>query len=78
MKRHNLSDDDLQLLGEVLTEAYENGKQFIRLFDEIWRDSNRLQDVTDIVVENISIAYRETKICIKASIWMQKMRRISL
>lgn len=25
MKRHNLSDDDLQLLGEVLTEAYETG-----------------------------------------------------
>ncbi len=41
------------------TEAYENGKQFIRLFDEIWRDSKRLQDVTDIVVENISTAYRE-------------------
>lgn len=41
------------------TEAYENGKQFIRLFDEIWHDSKRLQDVTDIVIENISTAYRE-------------------
>ena len=41
------------------TEAYENGKQFIRLFDEIWNDSKRLQDVTEIVVENISTAYRE-------------------
>lgn len=41
------------------TESFENGKQFIRLFDEIWNDTKRLQDVTDIVIENISTAYRE-------------------
>lgn len=41
------------------TEAYENGKQFIRLFDEIWQDERKLQDVTDIVFESITTAYRE-------------------
>ena len=41
------------------TEATENSRQFIRLFDEIWRDERRLQDVTDIVLENITTAYRE-------------------
>ena len=41
------------------TEANENGKQFIRLFDEIWQDERRLQDVTDIVLESITTAYRE-------------------
>ena len=41
------------------TESTENGRQFIRLFDEIWNDSKRLQDVTEIVIENISTAYRE-------------------
>ena len=41
------------------TESNENGRQFIRLFDEIWNDSKRLQDVTEIVIENISTAYRE-------------------
>ena len=29
------------------------------LFDEIWNDSSRLQDVTDIVLQSISTAYRE-------------------
>ena len=41
------------------TESYENGQYFLRLFDEIWNDSKRLQDVTDIVVESISTAYKE-------------------
>ena len=41
------------------TESYENGQYFLRLFDEIWNDSRRLQDVTDIVVESISTAYKE-------------------
>lgn len=43
----------------VRTEANENGRQFITLFDEIWRDERRLQDVTDIVLESITTAYRE-------------------
>ena len=40
-------------------EAYENGRYFLNLFDELWRDSKKLQDVTDIVVENITAAYKE-------------------
>ena len=41
------------------TEAPENSRQYLRLFDELWRDDTRLQDVTDEVLENISTAYRE-------------------
>jgi hypothetical protein len=41
------------------TESYENGKYFLRLFDEIWEDEKKLQNVTDIVLENISSAYKE-------------------
>lgn len=41
------------------TEAFENGRYFLSLFDEIWNDSSRLQDVTDIVLQSISTAYRE-------------------
>ena len=40
-------------------EAYENGRYFLNLFDELWRDSKKLQDVTDIVIENITAAYKE-------------------
>ena len=41
------------------TESVENGRYFLRLFDEIWNDRTKLQDVTDIVIESISAAYRE-------------------
>lgn len=41
------------------TEASENSGQYLRLFDELWRDDTRLQDVTDEVLESISTAYRE-------------------
>src|SRR5699024_1961921 len=37
----------------------ENSRQYLRLFDELWRDDTRLQDVTDEVLESISTAYRE-------------------
>lgn len=40
-------------------EASENGRQFLQLFDEIWNDPNKLQDVTDRIIESISTAYRE-------------------
>ena len=43
----------------VRTEDYENGKYFLNLFDEVWNDSKRLQDVTDVVIESISTAYKE-------------------
>lgn len=32
---------------------------FIELFDSIWNDTSKLQDVTDAVLENISTAYSE-------------------
>ena len=41
------------------TESYENGKYFINLFEKLWNDKKRLQDVTDIVIESITAAYRE-------------------
>ena len=41
------------------TEASENSRQYLRLFDELWRDDTRLQDVTEEVLESISTAYRE-------------------
>jgi SNF2 family DNA or RNA helicase len=41
------------------TESYENGKYFIDLFEQLWNNKKRLQDVTDIVIESITAAYRE-------------------
>lgn len=41
------------------TESFENSGYFIKLFNELWNDKKRLQDVTDVVVESISTAYRE-------------------
>ena len=32
---------------------------FLELFDSIWNDASKLQDVTDVVLENISTAYSE-------------------
>ena len=34
-------------------------KAYIDLFEELWRDKNRLQDVTDVVLDNITVAYKE-------------------
>ena len=34
-------------------------EEYLKIFDSIWNDKNRLQDVTDIVIENISAAYKE-------------------
>lgn len=41
------------------TESFENGRYFLNLFDQIWSDSKKLQDVTDIVIQSISTAYKE-------------------
>ncbi|MBR3560579.1 MAG: DEAD/DEAH box helicase family protein [Oscillospiraceae bacterium] len=41
------------------TESFETANYFIRLFNELWNDKKRLQDVTDVVIESISTAYRE-------------------
>ena len=34
-------------------------KEYIKIFNEIWNDKNKLQDVTDEVIENISTVYKE-------------------
>ena len=41
------------------TESFENTNHYIKLFEQLWNDKKRLQEVTDIVIENISAAYRE-------------------
>ena len=34
-------------------------QQYIQIFNSIWNDKSKLQDVTDIVIENITSVYRE-------------------
>lgn len=34
-------------------------EQYMRLFETIWNDKTQLQDVTDVVIENISTVYNE-------------------
>lgn len=34
-------------------------EQYMQLFESIWNDKNKMQDVTDIVVDSISSAYKE-------------------
>ena len=34
-------------------------QEYLRLFDQLWNDKERLQDVTDVVLDNISTAYNE-------------------
>ena len=41
------------------TEGFENGRYFLNLFEQVWNDEKKLQDVTDIVIESISTAYKE-------------------
>ena len=33
--------------------------QYIQLFNSLWNDKNKLQDVTDVIISNISTAYNE-------------------
>lgn len=41
------------------TESFENANYYIRLFDDLWRDKKKFQEVTDVVIESISTAYKE-------------------
>ena len=41
------------------TESFENAGYFLKLFEQLWNDKARLQDVTDMVIDSISAAYRE-------------------
>lgn len=37
----------------------ENASYYLKLFENIWNDSKRMQDVTDEVISNITTAYKE-------------------
>lgn len=52
-ERGNNAYSMIQKTGSPFSESY------IKLFDDLWNDKNRLQDVTDDVIENISAAYNE-------------------
>lgn len=41
------------------TENFENSGYFLNLFEQLWNDKKKLQIVTDVVIENITAAYRE-------------------
>ena len=41
------------------TESFENAGKFLKLFDTIWKDKNKLTDVTEEVIAGIEEAYRE-------------------
>ena len=34
-------------------------QEYLKLFEELWNDNDKLQDVTDVVLENITTAYNE-------------------
>ncbi len=34
-------------------------KEYLKVFEELWNDNKKLQDVTDVVLENITTAYNE-------------------
>lgn len=44
-----------------MTNRFETpfSTQYIQLFESLWNDKKKLQDVTDVVIENISTAYNE-------------------
>lgn len=52
-ERGNNAYSMIQKTGAPFSESY------IKLFNDLWNDKNRLQDVTDEVIENISAAYNE-------------------
>ena len=41
------------------TNAFENGKKFLNLFNELWNDNQNYRNVTEEVIENIATAYNE-------------------
>ena len=41
------------------THGTENGRYFLSLFDQLWNDKRRLQDVTEAVIDSVTTAYRE-------------------
>ena len=44
-----------------MVQRFENPftQQYMQIFNQLWNDKNRLQDVTDAIIENITTAYNE-------------------
>mgnify|MGYP005939910239 FL=1 len=51
--RGNNAYNMVNRMGSPVTE------QYMQIFDGIWNDKDKLQDVTDVVIENITSAYNE-------------------
>jgi len=45
--------------GIMKTDSSMNGRFYLNLFEELWNDETKMQDVTDVVIESISTAYKE-------------------
>ncbi|MDR1100418.1 MAG: DEAD/DEAH box helicase family protein, partial [Treponema sp.] len=43
----------------IIKAESPHSRQFLQLFDEVWRDSKKMQDVTGEVIENIGAVYQE-------------------
>lgn len=43
----------------VIKVEAENSKQYVRLFNELWKDESQFEDVTEQIVDNISNIYKE-------------------
>ena len=43
----------------VKTDAAENAKQYLNIFENLWSDKTKMQEVTEEVIENITAAYNE-------------------
>ena len=41
------------------TESFENSRYFLDLFESLWKDKRKLEDVTEQVIKNISNVYKE-------------------
>lgn len=52
-KRGNNSYNFVQCFEKPFTQKY------MRLFDDLWKDQDKMQDVTNTVIENISTVYAE-------------------
>ena len=36
----------------LYTSSFENANYFLKLFEQLWNDKKKLQEVTDVVIEN--------------------------
>ena len=43
----------------ITRQSYPISQNFINIFNSVWNDKSKLQDVTDIVIDNITVAYKE-------------------